>query len=359
MAKNKISEFSSTPANNTDIGGIDIAEGCAPSGINNAIRELMAQLKDQQAGTDADNFTVGGNLVVTGTTTATALTTTGNTILGDASSDTLNVGNGGLIKNASGNLGLGVNPSAWGSGFVGQQIGNSLSLWGTPTSSSNAGMMANSYINSSLDNIYIATGYATLYQQYQGGHYWYTAPAGTAGATVSFTQPMTLDASGQLLVGTTSTFLAGTHSFQNYGGQEGVLTLRNSSATGTTWRVGPNSAGSMVVYNQNSVGVYMATGGTAWLANSDERLKTDLKPIENAAEKVSTLRAVTGRYTKDEQGVSRAFLIAQDVQAVLPEAVNIQDDELSTLGVAYTDVIPLLVAAIKELTARLDVLENK
>ena len=69
MAKNKISEFSSTPANNTDIAGINIAEGCAPSGINNAIRELMAQLKDQQDGTDGDNFTVGGNLVVTGTAT--------------------------------------------------------------------------------------------------------------------------------------------------------------------------------------------------------------------------------------------------------------------------------------------------
>jgi hypothetical protein len=74
MAKNKISEFSSTPANNTDIGGINIAEGCAPSGINNAIRELMAQLKDQQAGTDSDNFTVGGNLSVTGTTTLTGTT---------------------------------------------------------------------------------------------------------------------------------------------------------------------------------------------------------------------------------------------------------------------------------------------
>lgn len=69
MAKNKISEFSSTPANNTDIAGINIAEGCAPSGINNAIRELMAQLKDQQSGTDGDNFTVGGNLTVTGTAT--------------------------------------------------------------------------------------------------------------------------------------------------------------------------------------------------------------------------------------------------------------------------------------------------
>jgi hypothetical protein len=79
MPKNKISEFSSTPANNTDIAGINIAEGCAPSGINNAIRELMAQLKDQQSGTDGDNFTVGGNLVVTGTATGSTPTAGDNT----------------------------------------------------------------------------------------------------------------------------------------------------------------------------------------------------------------------------------------------------------------------------------------
>ena len=85
MAKNKISEFSSTPANNTDIGGINIAEGCAPSGINNAIRELMAQLKDQQAGTDGDNFAIGGNLSVTGTTTLTGAATAPTPTFADSS----------------------------------------------------------------------------------------------------------------------------------------------------------------------------------------------------------------------------------------------------------------------------------
>ena len=81
MAKNKVSEWSSTPANNTDVGGIDIAEGCAPSGINNAIREMMAQLKDQQSGTDADSFTVGGTLSVTGTSSFTgAITATGGVV---------------------------------------------------------------------------------------------------------------------------------------------------------------------------------------------------------------------------------------------------------------------------------------
>lgn len=71
MAKNKVSEWSSTASNNTDIGGIDIAENCAPSGINNGLRTIMAQIKNMITGADGDNFTVGGNLTVTGTTTLT------------------------------------------------------------------------------------------------------------------------------------------------------------------------------------------------------------------------------------------------------------------------------------------------
>jgi len=85
MAKNKVSEYSSTAANNTDIGNINIAEGCAPSGINNAIRELMAQLKDMQSGTDGDSFTVGGDLLVSGSTS----TFTNNVILGSASTSSV------------------------------------------------------------------------------------------------------------------------------------------------------------------------------------------------------------------------------------------------------------------------------
>jgi hypothetical protein len=61
MPKTKISEFSSTPANNTDIDSINIAEGCAPSGINDAIRELMSQLKDWQSGTSNDPYVVGSS----------------------------------------------------------------------------------------------------------------------------------------------------------------------------------------------------------------------------------------------------------------------------------------------------------
>jgi hypothetical protein len=75
MAKTKISEYSATANSNTDINSINLAEGMAPSLVNNAIRTLMAQLKDYQAGTAGDNVTVGGNLAVTGTSTMTGTVT--------------------------------------------------------------------------------------------------------------------------------------------------------------------------------------------------------------------------------------------------------------------------------------------
>ena len=76
MAKTKISEFSATPANNTDIDSINIAEGCAPSGINDAIRELMAQLKDFQTGAVGDSFNgpVGATTAAAGAFTTIAST---------------------------------------------------------------------------------------------------------------------------------------------------------------------------------------------------------------------------------------------------------------------------------------------
>lgn len=69
MAKTKISEFSATAADNTDITNINIAEGCSPANVNNAIRSLMAVLKSFEDGSSGDNVVVGGNLSVTGTTT--------------------------------------------------------------------------------------------------------------------------------------------------------------------------------------------------------------------------------------------------------------------------------------------------
>ena len=120
-----------------------------------------------------------------------------------------------------------------------------------------------------------------------------------------------------------------------------------------------NNVSSGRLYCQNiSAGVYLAASGVAWIANSDERLKTDLVPIENAINKVSLLRSVIGRYKTDEIGTKRPFLIAQDVLDVLPEAVD-KDEKTGYLGVSYTEIIPLLVASIKELSAEITILKNK
>jgi hypothetical protein len=85
MAKTKISEYSSTSADNTDISNINIAEGCSPANVNNAIRTVMAQLKDLQAGTSGDTIpvTAGG----TGSTTASGARTNLSAASSGANSD--------------------------------------------------------------------------------------------------------------------------------------------------------------------------------------------------------------------------------------------------------------------------------
>jgi hypothetical protein len=69
MTKAKISEYDAVASNNTDVNGVNIAENCPPSGMNNMGREIMAALKRFQTGSDGDGVTVGGNLVVSGSST--------------------------------------------------------------------------------------------------------------------------------------------------------------------------------------------------------------------------------------------------------------------------------------------------
>jgi hypothetical protein len=98
-----------------------------------------------------------------------------------------------------GNLGLGVTPSAWASGWLAFQVKNA-ALMGNGNESY---LYANGYFDGGA-NRYISNGYASRYVQSSGQHQWMTAPSSTAGSAISFTQAMTLDNSGRLLIGTTS-----------------------------------------------------------------------------------------------------------------------------------------------------------
>ena len=101
---------------------------------------------------------------------------------------------------SSGNLGLGVTPSAW-SGYGGVLELKGTGFVGSATANMQVG--ANFFFNGS-NAIYKTSAAASFYQQNSGTHLWYTAPSGTAGNAISFTQAMTLDASGRLMVGSTS-----------------------------------------------------------------------------------------------------------------------------------------------------------
>jgi hypothetical protein len=107
-----------------------------------------------------------------------------------------------MILNNSGNLGLGVTPSAWGSGFKALDIGPGSAL-ANLNSGTETVLSSNSYRTAS-NWIYKNSQEAGYYRQASGAHQWFTAASGTAGNTISFTQAMTLDASGNLLVGTTT-----------------------------------------------------------------------------------------------------------------------------------------------------------
>ena len=101
---------------------------------------------------------------------------------------------------SGGNLGLGVTPSVWGLGKA-IEVGNvGNAIWGA--GAGNMLVAANMYYGGGYK--YAATGAASQYQQYAGEHRWFNAASGTAGNAISFTQAMTLDASGNLGVGATS-----------------------------------------------------------------------------------------------------------------------------------------------------------
>jgi hypothetical protein len=107
----------------------------------------------------------------------------------------------------SGNLGLGVTPSAWGNTYKAFQAGTTGVIAGIASQTDN--FVFHSYANAFNDNTnwkYIASQEAGRYELARNVHKWFNAPSGTAGNAITFTQAMTLDASGNFQLGTTTAF---------------------------------------------------------------------------------------------------------------------------------------------------------
>jgi len=129
---------------------------------------------------------------------------TANTLTSASGSSLQLQTNGGttaVTLDTSQNMGLGVTPSPWISTYKALEFGSGSIVH--PGSATNFQMAMNGYVNSGGSWTYKANGFSSLYAQNAGAHAWFNAPSGTAGNAITFTQAMTLDASGNLSLGFT------------------------------------------------------------------------------------------------------------------------------------------------------------
>jgi hypothetical protein len=197
-----------------------------------------------------------------------------------------------LTLNTSGNLGLGVTPSAWGASVKAIQIGSYSNIYDISGNTS----FGNNFYYNGTNSLYLNSTQASIYQQSSGQHRWYTAPIGTAGNAITFTQAMTLDASGKLYVGGTT---GGERlNLENGGTDSTGIRMAQTGTGGRTYFVGstgsgyPGGAGALVFYDvtasaeraritsggnfQTSSGNSVMIGGTAARATTAGTNRLDI-----------------------------------------------------------------------------------
>jgi hypothetical protein len=209
---------------------------------------------------------------------------------------------------------------------------------------------------SGTDNqTYATSNFASRLDNSNGGFNFNTAPSGTAGNAITFTQAMTLDASGNWMIGVTSA----TNTPVN-----GISTFNTSSATqlGIGHSNGTGSGTGYILFNYNAgvIGSITQSGTTAVLYNvtSDQRLKENIVDAPEFGSIIDSLQVRSFDWKTDHTH-QRAGFIAQELVTVAPEAVHQPADTEEMMAVDYSKLVPMLVKEIQSLRARVAQLETK
>jgi hypothetical protein len=276
------------------------------------------------------------------------------------------------IFDTSGNLGLGVTPSAW-SGYRALQIGSGMSLWASTSGNSSAFYSQNLYFNGA-NRIALTTGTAVEYiQDLNGNHIWFNAPSVSAGSVLTMTQAMTLDSSGNLLVGQTSisTTTAGIALQKSQGANIWAMNIAGAASTSSNYaHYVYSTTASAYRFLVDYAGTISATS-IVITAISDERLKENIKDIDTGLDSIMALkpRRFDWKKGKGQDKKNAAGFIAQEFETVFPECVGLSragGDGIQYKDINHETLIPTLVKAIQEqqaliesLTTRLTALESK
>ena len=254
---------------------------------------------------------------------------------------------------SSGNLGLGVTPfSGWAGGSGANSVkAIQLSLYGTfDYDGGGYTNLGSNYYNASGTYKYGASDYASRYSQGGGKHAWYTAPSGTAGNTITFTQAMTLDNSGNLLLGTTS----------SYGGARTNIAVIPGTNVGTTYQPTSNSTYNSITFNNSSgtqVGYIQSTSSaTVYSVTSDQRLKQNI--VDAPAGNINQIKVRSFDWITD--GSHQQYgMVAQELVEVAPYAVSLPTNSNEMMGIDYSKLVPMMIKEIQDLKAEVNQLKQK